>query len=144
MSRSRLLEEGGRAHFMTHRFDRAGTGKIHTQTLCALAHLDYRQIGTHDYAQYLLTIRNLNLGEAAERQAFRRVVFNVMALNRDDHTKNFAFLMGDYGRWQIAPAYDLTYGGDLQVDNMSPLRLSWQRRGRLDVGRRRRARAERC
>lgn len=119
IAESRLLEEGGRAHFMTKRFDRQGNTKIHMQTLCALAHLDFRAIGTHDYSQYLATVRSLGLSSMAEQQAFRRVVFNVMAANRDDHTKNFAFLLPENGRWELAPAYDLTCGFDLQFHNTS-------------------------
>jgi serine/threonine-protein kinase HipA len=119
MAPSRLLEEGGRAHFLTQRFDRVGNTKVHMQTLCGLAHLDFRAIGTHDYAQYLGTVRSLGVGAAAEQQAFRRVAFNVMAANRDDHTKNFAFLLEEAGSWKLAPAYDLTYGGALQFHNTS-------------------------
>jgi serine/threonine-protein kinase HipA len=109
MSESQLLEEGGRAHFMTRRFDRIGNERVHTQTLCALAHLDFRQVGTHDYNELLLTIRELGLGADAERQAFRRAAFNVMAANRDDHTKNFSFVRRAGEQWALAPAYDLTF-----------------------------------
>jgi serine/threonine-protein kinase HipA len=116
---SRLIEEGGRAHFLTRRFDRIGNRKVHMQTLCGLAHLDFRAIGTHDYAQFLGTIRSLGIGAEAEQQAFRRVAFNVMAANRDDHTKNFAFLLEESGSWKLAPAYDLTCGAALQYRNTS-------------------------
>jgi serine/threonine-protein kinase HipA len=119
MAPSQLLEEGGRAHFLTQRFDRVGNTKVHMQTLCGLAHLGFRAIGTHDYAQYLAVVRSLGIGAAAEQQAFRRVAFNVMAANRDDHTKNFAFLLEEAGSWKLAPAYDLTCGGDLQFHNTS-------------------------
>ena len=119
MTLSRLLEEGGRAHFLTERFDRVGNTKVHMQTLCGLAHLDFRAIGTHDYAQYLGTVRSLEIGLVAEQQAFRRVAFNVMAANRDDHTKNFAFLLEQTGSWKLAPAYDLTCGSELQFRNTS-------------------------
>jgi serine/threonine-protein kinase HipA len=119
MAPSRLLEEGGRAHFLTQRFDRVGNTKVHMQTLCGLAHLDFRAIGTHDYAQYLAVVRSLGLGAAAEQQAFRRVAFNVMAANRDDHTKNFAFLHEEAGSWKLAPAYDLTCSAELQFRNTS-------------------------
>jgi serine/threonine-protein kinase HipA len=113
MSSCRLLEENGRAHFMTKRFDRdvtsAQTCKHHVQTLCAMNHLDFRQRGTHAYAQLLLTIARLNLGDEAVSQAFRRMAFNVMARNCDDHTKNFAFRLKQGRSWELAPAYDVTH-----------------------------------
>jgi serine/threonine-protein kinase HipA len=110
MMRCRLLEEGGRAHFMTRRFDRPdGGAKVHVQTLCALGRLDFRQIGVHDYAQLLLLIDELDLGADARAEAFRRMVFNVAAANCDDHTKNVSFMLGEGGRWQLAPAYDVTH-----------------------------------
>ncbi|MDB6127122.1 MAG: HipA domain protein, partial [Verrucomicrobia bacterium] len=109
MSPCRLLEENGRAHFMTRRFDREGNTKLHLQSLCAISHLDYRQRGTHAYEQYFLTIRELGLGDPATAEAFRRMVFNVMARNCDDHTKNFAFRLRHGGEWELAPAYDVTH-----------------------------------
>lgn len=114
MSPCRLLEENGRAHFMTRRFDRDGNRKHHMQTLCAMAHLDYKQKGTHDYAQLFLTITQLGLGYAALEDAFRRMAFNVMASNCDDHTKNFAFLLREGGQWELAPAYDVTHAHNPQ------------------------------
>jgi len=109
MAPSRLLHEGGRAHFMTRRFDRDGNTKIHLASLCALGALDFRAIGVHDYAQYFQTIDALGLGADDRQQAFRRMVFNVAAVNHDDHTKNFAFTLREGGRWELAPAYDLTH-----------------------------------
>lgn len=110
MTECRLLEEGGRAHFMTRRFDRTRDGdKIHVQSLCALARLDFRQIGAHDYAQLFLQIEQLGLGTDACAEAFRRMVFNVAAANCDDHSKNFSFLLPEGGPWQLAPAYDITH-----------------------------------
>lgn len=113
MSSCRLLEENGRAHFMTKRFDRdvtrGQTRKHHVQTLCAMNHLDFRQRGTHAYAQLFLTIARLNLGDEAVSQAFRRIAFNVMARNCDDHTKNFAFRLKQGRSWELAPAYDVTH-----------------------------------
>jgi serine/threonine-protein kinase HipA len=113
MSASSLLEENDRAHFMTRRFDRdviAGmTVKHHTQTLCAMAHLDYKQRGTHTYSQLFMTISELKLGDDALRQAFLRMAFNVMARNYDDHTKNFSFLRKREEGWELAPAYDVTH-----------------------------------
>lgn len=113
MSRCRLLLENGRAHFMTRRFDRAvvdgQTVKHHVQTLCAMSHLDYKQRATHAYAQLFIAIAQLALGDDAIGQAFRRMAFNVMARNCDDHTKNFAFRLKQGGRWELAPAYDVTH-----------------------------------
>lgn len=113
MSPSRLLEESGRAHFMTHRFDREAnensTIKHHIQTLCAMDHLDYKQRATHAYAQLFMVIARLKLGDEAIRQAFRRMAFNVMAKNCDDHTKNFAFRLKQGESWELAPAYDVTH-----------------------------------
>lgn len=109
MSPCRLLEEGGRAHFMTKRFDRDGNAKHHLQTLCGMAHLDYRQRATHDVSQLLLAIDRLQLGYPALEEAFRRIAFNVMAANCDDHTKNASFLLREGGRWELAPAYDVTH-----------------------------------
>ncbi len=110
MMECRLLEEGGRAHFMTHRFDRADDGrKIHTQTLCALSHLDFRQIGAHDYAQFFLVLEQLGLGPDTREEVFRRMTFNVAAAICDDHTKNFSFLLPEGGAWRLSPAYDVTH-----------------------------------
>ena len=113
MSPCRLLEENGRAHFMTRRYDRdvinGRTIKHHVQTLCAIDHLDFRQRGTHAYAQLFLVITRLKLGDDALAQAFRRMCFNVMARNCDDHTKNFGFLLKQGEPWQLSPAYDVTH-----------------------------------
>jgi serine/threonine-protein kinase HipA len=109
MSACRLLEEGGRAHFMTRRFDREGNSKLHTQTLCGIAQLDYRAKGVHDYSQYLGVMRQLGMAPEAFDQAFRRIAFNVMATNCDDHTKNISFILHGQKDWQLAPAYDLLY-----------------------------------
>jgi serine/threonine-protein kinase HipA len=110
MSECRLLEENGRRHFMTRRFDRlAGGEKLHMQSLCALAHFDFNQAGAYAYEQALLTIRQLKLPMAAVEEQFRRMVFNIVARNQDDHVKNIAFLMNKQGEWSLAPAFDLTY-----------------------------------
>jgi serine/threonine-protein kinase HipA len=109
MSPCRLLEEHGRAHFMTRRFDRDDNTKHHTQTLCAMAHLDYKQKATHDYSQIFLAVNRLQLGYAASEEVFRRMAFNVMAANCDDHTKNFSFMLRQGGNWELAPAYDVTH-----------------------------------
>jgi len=110
MSECRLLEENGRRHFMTKRFDRlAGGEKLHMQSLCALAHFDFNQAGAYAYEQALLTIRQLKLPMAAVEEQFRRMVFNIVARNQDDHVKNIAFLMDRQGEWSLAPAFDVTY-----------------------------------
>lgn len=110
MTQCRLLPEGPRTHFMTRRFDRgSASARNHVLTLCAMAHLDFRMRDTHSYAQYFQTITRLGMGPAALAQAFRRMVFNVVGVNRDDHTKNFAFLLQENGAWELAPAYDITY-----------------------------------
>jgi serine/threonine-protein kinase HipA len=109
MSPCRLLEENGRAHFMTLRFDRQGNRKHHLQSLCAMAHLDYKQKASHDYSQFLQTVIRLELDYAAREEAFRRMAFNVMAANCDDHTKNISFMLREGMRWELAPAYDVTY-----------------------------------
>jgi serine/threonine-protein kinase HipA len=110
MSECRLLEEGGRRHFMTRRFDRLDSGeKLHMQSLCALAHFDFNVAGAYSYEQAFLTIRQLNLPMATVEEQFRRMAFNVIARNQDDHVKNIAFLMDKAGRWSLAPAFDVTY-----------------------------------
>lgn len=110
MTECRLLEENGRRHFMTRRFDRPpGTPKLHMQSLAALAHLDFNQAGAHSYEQALLTIRRLGLPMEQIEEQFRRMAFNVVARNQDDHVKNIAFLMDQSGRWSLSPAFDMTY-----------------------------------
>jgi serine/threonine-protein kinase HipA len=110
MGECRLLAEGGRHHFMTRRFDRpGGPAKLHMQSLGALAHLDYNQAGAAGYEQALMVVRRLGLGMDALEEQFRRMVFNIVARNQDDHVKNIAFLMDRDGRWSLSPAFDLTY-----------------------------------
>lgn len=110
MSDCRLLEEGGRRHFMTRRFDRTADGdKLHMQTLGGIAHLDYNQADVHSYEQAFLVMHQLDLPAAQREQQFRRMVFNVVARNQDDHVKNIGFLMDRRGVWRLSPAYDVTY-----------------------------------
>ncbi|MGE3628934.1 MAG: type II toxin-antitoxin system HipA family toxin [Sandaracinaceae bacterium] len=110
MSECRLLEEHGRRHFMTRRFDRTADGdKVHMQTLCGLAHFDFNVAGAYSYEQALMVIRQLGLPMSDVEEQYRRMVFNVAARNQDDHVKNIAFLMDRSGRWSLSPAYDLTY-----------------------------------
>jgi serine/threonine-protein kinase HipA len=109
MSDCRLLEEQGRAHFMTKRFDRVGNRKVHLHSLCGLAHLDFNTPYVHGYEQYLRTILQMKLGAEAIEQAWLRCAFNVAAVNCDDHTKNLAFLLDDTGVWRLAPAFDMCF-----------------------------------
>jgi serine/threonine-protein kinase HipA len=110
MMPSRLLAEGDRSHFLTKRYDRRDDGsRLHAQTLCALDHLDFNLARVHDYSQYLAVVDELDLGVAAREQAFRRVAFNVAAVNCDDHTKNLSFLCDESGTWSLARAYDVTF-----------------------------------
>ncbi len=107
-----LLHERGRAHFMTRRFDRGGADhndRHHIQTLCAMAHLDYKRKGSNAYSQLFSTIRALRLPYEDLREAFRRMAFNVMGRNCDDHTKNFSFLLRAHQPWRLSPAYDVTF-----------------------------------
>lgn len=110
MSECRLLEENGRAHFMTKRFDRDEEGnKIHMQSLQALRHFDFNWVGYYAYEQLFETMRMLRLPYPEAEQMFIRMVFNVLARNCDDHTKNFAFLMDKEGHWSLSPAYDICH-----------------------------------
>jgi serine/threonine-protein kinase HipA len=110
MMPSKLMEENGRAHFMTQRFDREGCAtKHHMQTFCAIKHFDYNQINSFSYEQLFQTMRELKLSYADAEQMFRRMVFNVMARNCDDHTKNFAFRLKKDSNWELAPAYDICH-----------------------------------
>ena len=110
MSPCRMFEENGRRHFMTKRFDRLeGGGKLHMQSLCGMAHYDFNQAGAYGYEQALQVIRRLGLPMAAIEEQFRRMVFNIVARNQDDHVKNIAFLMDKSGNWSLSPAFDMTY-----------------------------------
>ncbi|MBC7748944.1 MAG: type II toxin-antitoxin system HipA family toxin [Methylotenera sp.] len=110
MMECRLLEEKGRAHFMTKRFDReCGEQKHHIQTLCAMQHYDFSQITGFSYEQLFQTMRLLRLPYPEAEQMYRRMVFNVIARNCDDHTKNFAFRLKKDGNWELAPAYDICF-----------------------------------
>ena len=104
-----LIEENGRAHFLTQRFDRNNGKKIHLQTLCGIAHFDYRIHRAYSYEQAFNVMRALRLPYSAAQEMFRRMVFNVVVRNQDDHTKNISFLMGEDGIWRLSPAYDMGY-----------------------------------
>jgi serine/threonine-protein kinase HipA len=123
----RLHQENGRAHFMTRRFDRTEAGgKLHLQSLGAMAHLDYNQPGAHSYEQALQAMRRLELPRDDLAQQVRRAMFNVLARNRDDHVKNIAFLMDREGRWRLSPAFDLVYAW--HPDN------PWMSRHQMSIG----------
>ncbi len=110
MMPSRLMEENGRAHFMTKRFDRdGGSTKHHIQTFCAIKHFDYNAVTSFSYEQLFQTMRELKLPYSAAEQMFRRMVFNVLARNCDDHTKNFSFRLKKDDKWELAPAYDMCH-----------------------------------
>lgn len=116
MSECSLIEENGRAHFLTKRFDRKDGKKVHMQTLCGIAHFDYRLHRAYSYEQAFNVMRALRLSYSEAREMFRRMVFNVVVRNQDDHTKNISFLMeeddGEHqssGKWRLSPAYDLGY-----------------------------------
>jgi serine/threonine-protein kinase HipA len=109
ISECRLLEIGEKAHFMTKRFDRIGTEKLHSQTLCALAHFDFMVPGKHSYEETMNIMRHLRMPYHDQEQLFRRMAFNVIMRNQDDHTKNFSFLLKEMGEWRLSPAYDVTY-----------------------------------
>ena len=110
MMESRLLEENGRAHFMTRRFDRpTEKDKLHVQTFCALMHYDFNEVGMYSYEQLFELMRLMQLPYPQQEQLYRRMVFNVMARNCDDHTKNFAFVMNQNAEWKLSPAYDICH-----------------------------------
>jgi len=113
MMECKLLEENGRAHFMTKRFDRDGHGtKHHIQTFCGIQHFDFNNIYGFGYEQLFQTMRTLKMTYPEAEQMFRRMVFNVMATNYDDHTKNFSFRLKENGKWELSPAYDVCYSYD--------------------------------
>ncbi|MDA0930280.1 MAG: type II toxin-antitoxin system HipA family toxin [Bacteroidetes bacterium] len=110
MMECRLLEENGRAHFMTKRFDREHSkGKVHVQTFCAMRHYDFNEVTLYSYEELFETMRMLGLSYPEAQELFRRMVFNVMSRNCDDHTKNFAFVMHKSGKWNLSPAYDVCH-----------------------------------
>ncbi|WP_299253132.1 type II toxin-antitoxin system HipA family toxin [uncultured Aquimarina sp.] len=110
MEHSRLFEEHDRAHFMTKRFDRLPNNeKLHMQTLCSLAHFDYKSPGAYSYENAFEIMRQLRLPHLDAIQLYKRMLLNVIARNQDDHTKNISFLMNKQGAWKLSPAYDITY-----------------------------------
>lgn len=112
MSDCRLLEEGGRAHFMTQRFDRVGNEKLHMQSLNAISEMNFRFQGTYSYEQVFAVLKRLKLSFRDIDQLYRRMIFNVVSRNCDDHSKNISFLMDRDGNWSLTPAYDVCYAYD--------------------------------
>ena len=110
MSPSELLIEGNRAHFMTKRFEREGNQKLHYVSLCAMDHADYKKPGSYSYEQLLAVARQLRLPRTDAIEIYRRMVFNVLARNHDDHSKNFGFILREAGAaWRLSPAFDIAY-----------------------------------
>lgn len=109
MTPCQLLEENGRAHFMTKRFDRVDGKKQHMQSLCGIAHYDFNMPGSYSYEQAFEVMRKLRLSKADATEQYRRMLFNIIARDLDDHTKNISFLMGSNGKWKLSPAYDVIY-----------------------------------
>jgi serine/threonine-protein kinase HipA len=125
VSECRLLEENGRRHFMTKRFDRiGGRDKVHMQSLGGMAHMDFNRPAANTYEAAFQVLRRLKLGRHAAEQLYRRMLFNVIAHNHDDHVKNIAFLMDRQGQWRLAPAYDLAF-------NHNP--LGWTREHQMSI-----------
>lgn len=125
MAESRLLKENGRSHFMTRRFDRTDSGqKIHMQSFCAIEHFDFKKAGAHSYEQALRTIRKLGMPMTTIEEQFRRMAFNIIGRNQDDHVKNIAFLMDKSGNWSLSPAFDMTYSYNPQGDWTSQHQMS--------------------
>lgn len=138
MTECRLLEENGRAHFMTKRFDRIGAEeKVHMQTLCGMAHYDYRMLHAFSYEQAFQVMRRLRLPYGQAEQMFRRMVFNVIARNQDDHTKNISFLMDRNGTWRLSPAYDMSWAynpvGEWTSQHQMSINNKWDNITRADM-----------
>ncbi|MDE5882358.1 MAG: type II toxin-antitoxin system HipA family toxin [Muribaculaceae bacterium] len=124
MSECSLIEENGRAHFLTKRFDRVNGDKVHMQTLCGIAHYDYRMPRSYSYEQAFNIMRALRLPYSQAQEMFRRMVFNVIVRNQDDHTKNISFLMDRGGKWRLSPAYDMGFNYNPKGDWTSKHQMS--------------------
>lgn len=137
MSECRLLEENGRAHFMTKRFDRQKNHKIHMQTLCGIAHYDYKMLRAYSYEQAFQVMRRLRLPYNQAEEMYRRMVFNVIARNQDDHTKNISFLMNRSGKWSLSPAYDVSWAynpqGNWTLKHQMSINNKWDEITRADL-----------
>ncbi|MEE1183040.1 MAG: type II toxin-antitoxin system HipA family toxin [Paludibacteraceae bacterium] len=138
MTECRLLEENGRSHFMTKRFDRkGGNEKIHMQTLCGMAHYDYKMLHAYSYEQAFQVMRRLRLPYGQAEQMFKRMAFNVIARNQDDHTKNISFLMDRTGTWMLSPAYDMSWAynpkGEWTSHHQMSINNKWDNITRADL-----------
>lgn len=137
MTECRLFEENGRAHFMTKRFDRHRNNKIHMQTLCGIAHYDYKMLRAYSYEQAFQIMRRLRLSYDQAEEMYRRMVFNVVARNQDDHTKNISFLMNRSGKWKLSPAYDVSWAynplGDWTSKHQMSINNKWDNITRDDL-----------
>ncbi len=137
MSECSLVEENGRAHFLTKRFDRVAGKKLHLQTLCGIAHYDFRMRRAYSYEQAFDVMRALRLPYSQAQELFRRMVFNVVARNQDDHTKNISFLMDDKGVWRLSPAYDIGFAynpaGDWTSTHQMSVNGKFDHIGRTDL-----------
>ncbi len=129
MSETHLLEERNLAHFMTRRFDRPDDHRLHLHTLGGMEHVDYNVPGLYSYEQYFRLVLALELGYPALEQAFRRACFNLLAVNQDDHVKNFGFLMDERGRWRLSPAYDLTFARGRGITRRHQMSFAGKRDG---------------
>ena len=109
MTECRILEKDGMSHFMTRRFDRKDGKKVFVQTLAALRHIDFNEPGLCSYESFAECSRQLGMGMDAAKEIFRRMAFNAISMNCDDHVKNFSFIMGRDGKWSLSPAYDMTF-----------------------------------
>lgn len=137
MTECRLLEENGRAHFMTKRFDRVDGEKVHMQTLCGLAHYDFRMMRAYSYEQAFQVMRRLRLPYPQAEEFYRRMVYNVVARNQDDHTKNISFLMDKSGTWRLSPAYDMSWAynpqGSWTSSHQMSINMKWDNITREDL-----------
>lgn len=126
-----LIPEGNRRHFLTKRFDRIGNEKVHVQTLCAMDHVNYNEPGSYSYEQIFATMRKLKLPKEDAIQMLRRMVFNLVATNHDDHAKNFSFMIDTDGKWRLSPAYDVAYSFNPSSEwtKQHWMRLNGKRRG---------------
>lgn len=130
MMESRLLHENSRSHFMTRRYDRGlGGSKSFVQTFAALAHFDYYESGAYSYEQLFMTMKQLGVSKAEIEEQFRRVVFNLVGCNQDDHVKNFAFMMDRQGKWRLTPAYDLCHAEGSDFTRFHQLSLNGKTSG---------------
>jgi serine/threonine-protein kinase HipA len=135
MMECRLLEENGRSHFMTKRYDRTDSGqKLHVQSFGAIEHYDFKKAGAYSYEQAFQTIRKLDLSMDDIEEQFRRMTFNVIARNQDDHVKNISFLMKKSGKWSLSPAYDMTYSYNPKGDWTGTHQMSLNgKRSKFDI-----------